>query len=139
MDQEVARARRHEAIEVSQYRRNNQLAQMRREYDLNDPLALKKDKPVRTGDDDPRLGPSSMQKFDGEDLHASQRLQQQKQQMRVWTQLHLFENQQARQREDAETKYLFNLGDTMSCKAPSFQIWMRWKLLSSRPSVMKHG
>lgn len=45
----------------------------RMEWDLNDPDALKKEKPARVGDDDPRCGPSSMQMFDGEDLHKSDR------------------------------------------------------------------
>lgn len=45
----------------------------RMEWDLNDPDALKKEKPARVGDDDPRCGPSGMQMFDGEDLHKSDR------------------------------------------------------------------
>lgn len=44
-----------------------------REFDLNDPDALKKDRPAREGDDDPRLGPASLQKFDGEDLQRQAR------------------------------------------------------------------
>ena len=44
-----------------------------REWDLNDPDTLKKDRPAREGDDDPRCGPSSMQMFDGEDLHKAER------------------------------------------------------------------
>ena len=34
----------------------------RREYDLSDPAGLKKDLPNRLGDDDPRCGPSSLQR-----------------------------------------------------------------------------
>lgn len=37
----------------------------RREFDLYDPDYLKKDKPARVSDDDPRCGISSIQKFDG--------------------------------------------------------------------------
>lgn len=44
------------------------------EYDLNDPDALKKDKPARVGDDDARCGPASMQLFDGEDLGKAARV-----------------------------------------------------------------
>lgn len=42
-----------------------------REWDLNRPDAKKTDKPARVGDVDPRCGPSSLQKFDGEDLTVS--------------------------------------------------------------------
>lgn len=47
------------------------------EFDLNDPLALKKDKPARIGDNDSRCGVSSLQMFDGEDLGMPQRVAQQ--------------------------------------------------------------
>lgn len=40
----------------------------RREWDLNRPDAKQIDAPARVGDDDQRNGPSSLQKFDGEDL-----------------------------------------------------------------------
>jgi len=46
---------------------------MRAEFDLNDPDALKKDRPARDGDDDPTCGPSGMQVFDGEDLGKADR------------------------------------------------------------------
>ena len=36
-----------------------------REFDLYDPDYLKKDKPARVSDDDPRCGIASLQKFDG--------------------------------------------------------------------------
>lgn len=50
----------------------------RREYDLNDPLYVRKGVPVRLGDDDPRCGPSSMQQFNGEDLGKEERIRQQR-------------------------------------------------------------
>nr|XP_060619217.1 RIB43A-like with coiled-coils protein 1 [Anolis sagrei ordinatus] len=43
---------------------------MRREWDIHDPDAARKDFPARVSDDDPRCGPSSMQRFAGEDLNA---------------------------------------------------------------------
>lgn len=52
------------------------------EFDLNDRSALKKEKPARVGDDDSRLGPSSLQTFDGEDLGIAERVQRQQQQQR---------------------------------------------------------
>jgi len=55
----------------------------RREFALNDPHALKKDLPARLGDDDPRCGPSSMQKFGGEeDVRTLERKKQEKVEMR---------------------------------------------------------
>ncbi|XP_060619217.2 RIB43A-like with coiled-coils protein 1 [Anolis sagrei] len=42
---------------------------MRREWDIHDPDAARKDFPARVSDDDPRCGPSSMQRFAGEDLN----------------------------------------------------------------------
>merc|ERR1719498_1523027 len=52
--------------------------QSRREYDLNDPLFKRKGMPARVGDDDPRCGPSSAQKFSGEDLMKEERVRQQR-------------------------------------------------------------
>jgi hypothetical protein len=56
-----------EAVEFSQkhLRKEN-----RREFALSDPDYLKKDRPAREGDDDPRCGPASIQKFDGEAIEA---------------------------------------------------------------------
>lgn len=63
---------------VNEFRVLHQQADSRREFDLNDPDALRKDKPARVSDDDPRCGVSSLQKFVGEDLNgkARQKLQQ---------------------------------------------------------------
>jgi len=54
------------------------------DYELHDKDALKKQKPARVGDDDPRLGPASLQVFDGEDLRAAERRELQHKQMRNW-------------------------------------------------------
>merc|ERR1711904_178668 len=60
-----ARARQEEAVAYSQkyLRKEN-----RREFALSDPDYLKKDRPAHEGDDDPRCGPASIQKFDGEQI-----------------------------------------------------------------------
>lgn len=50
---------------VVDFWRLHQQPQDRREWDLYDPDALKKDKPARVSDDDPRCGPASLQKFEG--------------------------------------------------------------------------
>jgi hypothetical protein len=58
----------------NEFRSLHQQPSQRREWDLYDPDRLKKDKPARVHDDDPRCGISSMQKFDGEDLNSKVRL-----------------------------------------------------------------
>ena len=68
-------------------------------FDLNDPRALAKDMPARIGDEDPRNGPSSMQKFDGEDLHFADRLRMQQGQMREW---HASQTSEVLRRKDDE-------------------------------------
>lgn len=54
-----------------------------REFDLNDPKGLWKDQPARVGDDDPRCGPASAQRFAGEDLMAGTRRLALQQQLRA--------------------------------------------------------
>lgn len=48
-----------------------QLKHTRKEWDLNRPDHLTIDNAGRVGDDDPRLGTASLQKFEGEDLSVS--------------------------------------------------------------------
>ena len=50
---------------LNEFRMLHQQPDGRREFDLYDPDYLKKDKPARVSDDDPRCGISSIQKFDG--------------------------------------------------------------------------
>ena len=71
-------------ISLSSFRFLNQQADGRREWDLYDPDAKLKDKPARVADDDPRCGPSSIQKFEGEDLNTKARQGYQKEQNREW-------------------------------------------------------
>ncbi len=56
----------------------------RREWDINRPDGKKIDDPARLGDDDARLGASSMQRFDGEDLSAGDRKRAQIEQSKQW-------------------------------------------------------
>ena len=67
---------------VNEFRQSHQQPDGRREFDLNDPDALKKDKPARVSDDDPRCGVSSLQKFVGEDLNGKARSKLQQEQAR---------------------------------------------------------
>lgn len=67
---------------VNEFRQSNQQPYDRREFDLNDPDSLKKDKPARVSDDDPRCGVASLQKFVGEDLNGKAREKLQQEQAR---------------------------------------------------------
>lgn len=79
----------------------SQPRERRREFDLNDPFAVKHAPPIRDGDNDPRLGPSSLQKFAGEDLSHDARQKLQQQQMRQWNQQQL--ELKEKEREEEET------------------------------------
>jgi len=72
------RQRREQELGCKEYSLQSLNFQSRREYDLNDPLAKRKGVPARVGDDDTRCGPSSMQKFSGEDLMKDERTRQQR-------------------------------------------------------------
>ncbi|XP_037245494.1 RIB43A-like with coiled-coils protein 2 [Falco biarmicus] len=69
---------------ISEFQKNFQKPETRREFDLSDPQALKKDRPARLSDSDSRCTVSGLQKFMGEDLNYDQRMKFQKEQMRVW-------------------------------------------------------
>lgn len=59
---------------LNEFRMMHQQPSSRREWDLYDPDRLKKDRPARVSDDDPRCGAASLQKFEGEDLNSKVRL-----------------------------------------------------------------
>ncbi|NXX85066.1 RIBC2 protein, partial [Urocolius indicus] len=69
---------------ICEFQKNFQQPETRREFDLSDPQALKKDRPARLSDDDPRCTVSGLQKFMGEDLNYDQRMKFQKEQSREW-------------------------------------------------------
>ncbi|XP_069841892.1 RIB43A-like with coiled-coils protein 2 isoform X2 [Dendropsophus ebraccatus] len=92
---------------VQNYRAQHQKPETRREFDLYDPDALKKDRPARVSDDDPRCGPASLQKFDGEDLSEKKRRELQTD----MTKKCLTEQKDERKRSEAQQKYADNLYD----------------------------
>lgn len=81
---------------TNEFRLQHQTPNCRREFELNDPDMLKKDLPARTSDLDPRCGPASIQRFDGEDLYYEERKKQQNNQLKNWME------QQVRERRSAE-------------------------------------
>lgn len=93
---------------INEFRMLHQQADSRREYDLYDPDAKKKDKPARLNDDDPRCGPASLQKFDGEDLNYEARTKFQREQMREWSDLQKKERDRA-EHNQKRADYLYQL------------------------------
>lgn len=69
--------------------------------DLEDKRALQKDLPTRQGDDDPRLGASSFQIFQGEDLDAQKRKVRQQQQMKAIIEQQVVEKAVIKKQEEA--------------------------------------
>lgn len=92
---------------LNEFRLNFQKPETRKEFDLYDPDAKKKDKPARVSDDDPRCGISSLQKFDGEDLNAKARKKLQQEQIREWSVAQKTERDQANKQQ----KYADHLFD----------------------------
>ncbi|KAJ9504974.1 hypothetical protein QJQ45_030463 [Haematococcus lacustris] len=82
--QAADKLRREVASELDSFRETNQLKFTRKEWDINRPDHKKIDEPARVGDDDPRLGTSSMQRFEGEDLSAGDRKKAQNEQAKQW-------------------------------------------------------
>lgn len=84
---------------LNEFRMLHQQPESRREFDLYDPDGLKKDKPARVSDDDPRCGISSLQKFQGEDLNNKARNKFQQEQLREWSAAQQRERSQAEQNQ----------------------------------------
>ncbi|XP_038637509.1 RIB43A-like with coiled-coils protein 1 [Scyliorhinus canicula] len=91
--------------EVDEYRLRYQQPENQREFDLWDPDMLKKDMPARVSDDDPRCGPSSLQKFAGEDLNEKARNKFQQQESRKW----LTAQRMEKERAERDQKYADDL------------------------------
>ncbi|KAI9366151.1 RIB43A-domain-containing protein [Zopfochytrium polystomum] len=115
MDDRTAQARRDHLAAMNRFRQGQQQPHQRRDFDLYDPLALKKDRPARVGDADPRCGVSGCQRFEGEDLEAGERERRQKEQRRVWAEMQVAERDRKRREEEEEKRrydeYQQNLAD----------------------------
>lgn len=84
---------------INEFQQHFQRPEMRREFDLSDPLALRKDLPARQSDNDIRNTVSGMQRFMGEDLNFRERKKFQEEQNREWS------LQQQREWEDARAQH----------------------------------
>ena len=91
-------------------------------------MLLKKQTAPRVGDNDPRVGASSIQKFSGEDLEYMERQKMQKNQIKVWTDLNIIEKQMAAARLEQEKEYyltvLLNIDNMTSFKRQLPKRWM---------------
>ena len=101
MEQQAEREKRAVSSEVNHFRQTYQAQNTRKEWDLNDPENLKRDIPARIGDEDPRCGPSSLQKFAGEDLSRKDRVKAQNDQMKNWTRQQIEERAAMKAAEEA--------------------------------------
>ncbi|XP_075712064.1 RIB43A-like with coiled-coils protein 2 [Rhinoderma darwinii] len=70
---------------INEFRLQFQKREDRREFDLYDPLVLKKDLPPRVSDDDPRCSVSGVQRLMGEDIAERNRKIEQQEQLREWS------------------------------------------------------
>jgi hypothetical protein len=84
LQREVDEVRRQREVETKEFRDTFQRKDLSREWDLNNPKRVSSDLPARVCDDDPRCGPASLQRFEGEDLDARDRRIAQAQQQKRW-------------------------------------------------------
>lgn len=95
LEQEKRRIKIDMERECKEFSLESLSASQRREFDLNDKDALKKEMPCRIGDDDPRCTIASMQQFEGEDLSKRERQRRQMEQQADWIEQQIFEKRMA--------------------------------------------
>ncbi|XP_015274954.1 PREDICTED: RIB43A-like with coiled-coils protein 1 [Gekko japonicus] len=93
--------------ELLEFRQQKQHPSTRREWDIQDPAVVHKGPPARVSDDDPRCGPSSLQRFAGEDLNGVARQKRLKEQNKR----DLEEQRAEREKAQADRKYADTLED----------------------------
>eukprot|EP00218_Dolichomastix_sp_CCMP3274_P011117 CAMPEP_0170143888 /NCGR_PEP_ID=MMETSP0033_2-20121228/13188_1 /TAXON_ID=195969 /ORGANISM="Dolichomastix tenuilepis, Strain CCMP3274" /LENGTH=374 /DNA_ID=CAMNT_0010380359 /DNA_START=30 /DNA_END=1154 /DNA_ORIENTATION=+ len=115
MEQERIAIKQQMAKDLVDYRKATQGKMTTKEFDLNDPAVLKNSLPARVGDEDPRNGVSSLQKFEGEDLTCGERKKLQQAQQAAWCQAQMSEKEAKAQYElkaDAEMAALLRSQET---------------------------
>ncbi|XP_055110110.2 RIB43A-like with coiled-coils protein 2 isoform X1 [Symphalangus syndactylus] len=85
LENQKKRDRKNLCRAINDFQHSFQKPETRREFDLSDPLALKKDLPAQQSDNDVRNTISGMQKFMGEDLNFHERKKFQEEQNREWS------------------------------------------------------
>eukprot|EP01105_Mastigella_eilhardi_P015370 TRINITY_DN3510_c0_g1_i1.p1 TRINITY_DN3510_c0_g1~~TRINITY_DN3510_c0_g1_i1.p1 ORF type:complete len:389 (-),score=166.96 TRINITY_DN3510_c0_g1_i1:67-1209(-) len=96
MQQDHEMKKREIAKEIDQYRKECQLKDGTREWDLNNPVTMKNTAALSPDN----MPTSSIQNFDGEDLAAKERKKAQQEQLRCWIEQQKQEKQRAQQTED---------------------------------------
>ncbi|XP_042308356.1 RIB43A-like with coiled-coils protein 1 [Sceloporus undulatus] len=107
LDEEERQHRKQLHQAMVEFWEKEQQPSMRREWDLQDPDAAHKELPARVSDDDPRCGPSSMQRFAGEDLNTKAQRKLQKEQRKQT----LEEQRAEREKNLKDQKYADTLDD----------------------------
>ncbi|XP_026501263.1 RIB43A-like with coiled-coils protein 2 [Vanessa tameamea] len=98
--------RRRIGVEIDEFRQKYQRKEDRREFDLNNPDALKMQLPPRKSDGEP-VGLSSAQKFEGEDLEYEERKKIMAAQKNAWLEQQVQERKAAEEeRKKAEAAYM---------------------------------
>ncbi|XP_050355646.1 RIB43A-like with coiled-coils protein 2 [Nymphalis io] len=98
--------RRRIGVEIDEFRQKYQRKEDRREFDLNNPEALKMQLPPRQSDGEP-VGMSSAQKFEGEDLEYEERKKIMAAQKNAWLEQQVQERKAAEEeRKKAEAAYM---------------------------------
>ncbi|KAI8801938.1 RIB43A-domain-containing protein [Cladochytrium replicatum] len=121
LDNETAESRRRTDRAVNDFRAAHQNPWQRRDFDLYDPDAKKKDLPARVGDSDPRNSVSGCQIFEGEDLSSSDRIARQRQQMRTWALEGIRERTEKKRQEDEEQRQYENFQRSVLQKSCALQ------------------
>jgi hypothetical protein len=99
---EQEEAKRRQRVAAAEEMRQEALSrQFGDDADLQDPLALRKSRPMRDGDHDPRAGPASALRFDGEDLKGPERRGLMHRQLRLTLMQQQAEKLQAKEAEVA--------------------------------------
>eukprot|EP00760_Papus_ankaliazontas_P027064 PhM_4_TR3131/c1_g1_i1/m.9188 len=99
LQREADRVRHERHLNLNQFHSTFQKKEMSREWDLHNPKRVLHDLPARVGDDDPRCGAASLQKFEGEDLDNQCRKRHQMNQMRSWAQQQVDEREMKKMME----------------------------------------
>jgi hypothetical protein len=114
LDNQSEISRRNQAKKVADYRHVNQKHDERREYHLNDPLALRKEPKV--GGKDPKHY-SNLQQFSGEDVAREARVEEQHRQVKTWTVQSIQERADIERKAKEETEAFEAYQDNVAAKA----------------------
>jgi len=104
----VSENKRKTMQDVIKFREVFQKKEDSREFDLNDPNALRNSLPCRLLDDDPRISISSVQRFEGEDGVAKARKKVQMEQQQSWLMQQMAERRRQEKDKEAGDRLYFD-------------------------------